>query len=182
MGRQFPFPDRAASRAELEGDPVYFKIDAERVDTVFEDAWNLGAGEARKFLARHTADGKLDMVAVLREKGVRLLREDIDNIVGNRRYFCEYFSNKNILKVYVKSVALWCGANGFEFEEGLNVILSHEYFHYLEWHHIGQTSKRCLVPMLKLGSFSLGKTGVPALSEIAANAFAGACFAYTANN
>ena len=60
-----------------------------------------------------------------------------------------------------------------------DLILCHEYFHHLEWHEIGMTSRRHLVPMIKIGGISMGKTGVPSLSEIAANAFAQECFVNT---
>ena len=57
-----------------------------------------------------------------------------------------------------------------------NLILSHEFYHYLEATELGYTSRRYLVPMIILGKLRLGKTGVPALSEIAANAFANYCY------
>ena len=48
-------------------------------------------------------------------------------------------------------------------ETAQNVILSHEYFHFLEWTKLGLTSREYQVPMLKLGPLKLGKTGVRAL-------------------
>lgn len=36
-------------------------------------------------------------------------------------------------------------------ETAQNVILSHEYFHFLEWTKLGLTSREYQVPMLKLG-------------------------------
>ena len=100
-------------------------------------------------------------------------------MLGDRRYFCEYFSEKKLIKIYRKSMELWCGENGYDYEDGCNLILCHEYFHHLEWHEIGMTSRRHQVPMIKIGRFHLGKTGIPAQSEIAANAFAQECFANT---
>ena len=73
---------------------------------------------------------------------------------------------------------LWCENNGFSYDEGLNIILCHEYFHYLEQNKIGMVSRRYQVPILKIGAWELGKTGIPALSEIGANAFAKTCWDY----
>ena len=39
-------------------------------------------------------------------------------------------------------------------------------------------SRRYQVPILKIGAWELGKTGIPALSEIGANAFAKTCWDY----
>ena len=47
----------------------------------------------------------------------------------------------------------------------------HEFFHVLETTRLGLTSKEYLVPLFTLGPFRLGKTGIHALSEIAAHAF-----------
>ena len=42
------------------------------------------------------------------------------------------------------------------------------------------TSRRYQVPILKIGSLKIGRTGVPSLSEIGANAFANVCYRYLA--
>lgn len=181
--KPFPFPDKENSMEELKQDYVFPKIEPERVDEIFEDAWAVGEEQARRFLEKHDigiSGKRLDMRKVFRESGIRLQEEDIDYVLGKRRYFAEYLSGKNLMKIYTKSVALWCETNGFGYEEGLNVILCHEYFHYLEWNVIGMTSRRYQVPILKIGSLKIGRTGVPSLSEIGANAFANVCYRYLA--
>lgn len=161
---KYPFPNKENSMQDLKNDYMFPKIAPEKVDEVFEDAWAVGLQAAKDFL---------------REQGFRIQVKDIDYVLGDRRYFCEYFSRQKIIKIYRKSVELWCRENGYSYEDGCNLILCHEYFHHMEWHEIGMTSKRCLVPMVKIGCLRLGKTGVPALSEVAANAFAQECFAGT---
>ena len=47
----------------------------------------------------------------------------------------------------------------------------HEFFHVLETTRLGITSKEYTVPLFTIGPFKLGKTGIHALSEIAAHAF-----------
>lgn len=163
---------------DLVNDYVYSKIEPGKVEEIFEDAWSVGLRTAESFLQEH-GDAPLRMQAFLKEQGFTIQVKDIDYVLGDRRYFCEYFSEKKLIKIYRKSMELWCGENGYDYEDGCNLILCHEYFHHLEWHEIGMTSRRHQVPMIKIGRFHLGKTGIPALSEIAANAFAQECFANT---
>lgn len=175
---KYPFPNKENSMQDLKSDYMFPKIEPEKVDEIFEDAWEVGLQAAKDFLRKH-ADAPIRMLEFLDEQGFRIQVKDMDYVLGNRRYFCEYFSRQKIIKIYRKSVELWCGENGYSYEDGCNLLLCHEYFHHMEWHEIGLTSKRCLVPMVKIGRLQLGKTGVPALSEVAANAFAQECFART---
>ena len=59
-----------------------------------------------------------------------------------------------------------------EYDMAVNLILSHEYYHYLEMNEIGLASRDYLVPMVQIGPLKLGKTGIRALSEVGAHAFA----------
>ena len=176
--KHFPFPNKENSMQELLQDYVFPKIESDRIEDIFEDAWAVGEAQAHKFLEEYQHEEKLNMLDIFQKNGITIRWKDMDYVVGKRRYFCEYLSGRNLLKIYTQSVALWCECNGFSYEEGLNVILCHEYFHYLEWHKIGMTSRRYQVPILKIGSLKLGQTGVPSLSEIAANAFASVCYKY----
>ncbi len=172
----FPFPDITSSRSILEQDYCFRKIDKCKIDDLIKDAWETGQKEGERFLRDQKEGCAVFMPDVLKQEGFQVLYLNDDYIVGNRRYFCEYLSEKNIIKVYQQSVRLWCDANGVGYEPGLNILLAHEYFHYLEWHRIGLTSKRYQVPMLRIGKWEIGKTGVAALSEIAANSFSCRCF------
>lgn len=176
--KPFPFPNKENSMQDLLKDYVFSKIEPERIDEIFEDAWAVGEEQAHLFLEEQPRGQKLNMLDILRRNGISIQYKDMDYVLGNHRYFCEYLSGRNLLKIYTQSVALWCESNGFSCDEGLNVILCHEYFHYLEWNKIGMTSRRYQVPILKLGPLKLGKTGVPSLSEIGANAFASVCYQY----
>lgn len=173
-----PFPNKENSMQDLLNDYVYPKIESNKVDEIFEDAWSVGLRTAKDFLQKH-GDAPMRMQDFLREQGFDVQEKDIDYVLGKRRYFCEYFSEEKLIKIYRKSMELWCQENGYEYEDGCNLILCHEYFHHLEWHEIGLTSRRYLVPMIKIGPIQFGKTGVPSLSEIAANSFAQECFANT---
>lgn len=160
----------------LKRDPCYGKIPPDRIQPAFDTAWSIGEREAKRFLSGCPNAGDAPMVELLKRWGFSVKTYDEDYIMGNTRYFCEYLSGTNEVKIYQKSIQVWAEHNGLSYEKSLDLILAHEYFHYLEWHEIGLTSKCCLVPMLKLGPLSLGKTGISALSEIGANAFANYCY------
>lgn len=158
----------------LRRDPCFGKIDANAVDRAFDAAWKIGSEEGGRFVAE--CKGNFDICERLQEYGVSITTEDADCVIGNMRYYCEFISKKKAIVVYRKSVELWAEENAVSYLDALNVILAHEYFHYLEETKLGWVSKKCEVPMLVFGRWKLGKTGVAALSEIAANAFASECY------
>lgn len=178
MSNIFPFPDKASSFEILTRDFVFRKIEKADVERVFDDAWRCGCEEARKFVRDHCTQCTVSMIEIFRSYGFVIRNYDYDYVVGHQRYFCEYTSRKNQISVYTKSVELWAKNNGFSYEAGLNLILAHEFYHYLEANEIGYTSRRYMVPMIRIGKIKIGKTGVPSLSEIAANAFANSCYKY----
>lgn len=172
----FPFPGKESSLEILKKDACYGKIPPERVGDVFEDAWQTGVEEARKFVSSFCRDTAFDMPRILEGLGFRIIRQNTDYVMGNIRYFCEYFPEKKQIQIYSRGIGLWAVANGLGQEQAENIILAHEFFHYLESKELGWMSKRCLVPMLKIGRAKIGKTGIAALSEVAANAFANAFY------
>lgn len=176
--KKFPFPDKENSMQELQRDYVFSKIEKEKIETIFEDAWSVGVEQAQRFLEKHRAESRLNMWEILQKNGVKIVEQEMDYVLGKRRYFCEFLSGKKQLKIYKGSVALWCRENDFSYKEGLNILLCHEYFHYLEWNEIGMVSRRHQVPIIKIGPMHLGKTGIPSLSEIGANAFAQVCYQF----
>ncbi|MDE7013672.1 MAG: hypothetical protein K2P19_03225, partial [Kineothrix sp.] len=101
--KPFPFPDKENSMEELRQDYVFSKIEPDRVEEIFEDAWAIGEEQACRFLERYdfgSQNKKLDMRKVFRESGIVLREEDIDYVLGKRRYFAEYLSGKNLMKIY----------------------------------------------------------------------------------
>jgi hypothetical protein len=176
--KEYPFPNQENSKKIFEEDIMFSKVPSDEVDEIFQDAWAIGEQEATSFLHNYTHGEKVCMMNVLQGKGVQLKTKNIDYQVGKYRYFCEFLSGRNRLTMYRKSIELWAKHHGLSYEEGCNVILCHEYFHYLEQHKVGMISRRYQVPMLQVGKFKFGKTGILALSEIAANAFANKCYPY----
>ena len=114
----------------------------------------------------------MDFFKIAADSGLVCECVDKDYISGNQRYFSDYISGQSRIHLYLGAIRLWAQENGMTLETAQNVILSHEYFHFLEWTKLGLTSREYQVPMLELGPLKLGKTGVRALSEIGAHAFA----------
>lgn len=169
-GFRFPFPGRELADQELTYDQCYGKIPEEDRATIVEKAWRKGAEAARAVFARES--GNTDFYTIARNSGLKLIEKDIDYVVGKQRYFSDYISGQSLINLYGKSIQKWADQNSLDYQEAINLILSHEYYHYLEMNEIGLTSRDYLVPMLIIGPLKLGKTGIRALSEIGAHAFA----------
>ena len=116
--------------------------------------------------------GSMDFYSIARRNGLTLLEKDTDYVVGGRRYFSDYISGRKCVNIYAKSVGMWAKENGLEYQQAVNLILSHEYYHFLEVTQLGLTSRDYQVPALVLGPLKIGKTGIRALSEIGAHGFA----------
>ncbi|WP_426350338.1 hypothetical protein ACPWSR_03610 [Alloiococcus sp. CFN-8] len=169
-GYKFPFPDKALALKELSYDPCYKKIDEQAIEAITERAWNTGEEAAEGIFKRF--NGESDFWKIIAKSKLQCFRIDKDYVVGNQRYFSDYLSGQGVINLYTKSVSLWAKENSLTQEEAENLILSHEYYHYLECNEIGLTSKQYQVPMISIGKLKLGHTGIRALSEIGAHAFA----------
>ena len=167
---KFPFPGKSLALRELEADPCYEKIPPKERRRIASQAWNIGKLAARDEYQKTM--GSYDFRGIFERCGVSVETRNVDYVVGKQRYFSDYLSGKNRVTLYEKSIRLWAEENALEYGDACNLILSHEYFHYLECHELGLTSRIFQVPMLRVGKISLGRTGIHALSEIGAHAFA----------
>ncbi len=166
---RFPFPGRELADRELTYDPCYGKIpEADRAPIV-EKAWQKGAAAAQMVFDRE--NGSLDFHTIARKSGLKLTEIPKDYIVGKQRYFSDYISGQNQINLYSGSIQKWAEQNALDYDVAVNLILSHEYYHYLEMNEIGLASREYLVPMVTIGPVKLGKTGIRALSEVGAHAF-----------
>jgi len=165
-----PFPGLDLAEKELSYDFCYGKIPPEDRGGIIEKAWEKGQKAARTVFEKY--NGNTDFFTIAKESGLKCVIEDKDYIVGNRRYFSDYLSGKKTISLYRKSIALWAEQNCLELDDAINLILGHEYFHFLECTEIGLTSREYQVPMLIIGPIKIGRTGIRALSEIGAHAFA----------
>lgn len=165
-----PFPGRELADRELTYDLCYRRIPEEDRESIVEHAWQKGCQAAKMVFDEQK--GSTDFFSIVKNSGLKLEEKDIDYVAGQQRYFSDYVSGRKTVTLYLKSIALWAEENEMELHAAENLILSHEYYHFLEITRLGLTSRDYQVPMLILGPIKIGKTGVRALSEIGAHAFA----------
>lgn len=165
----FPFPGKELALVELSHDLCYDRIPVEDRELIADAAWDKGKEAAGRIFSR---EGKTPFRQILGKKGIACKEVDKDMVVGNRRYFCDYVSGRKEVLLYLRSISLWAEENSLPINEAVELILSHEFYHVLECTEMGLTSKDYTVPVLRIGKLALGKTGIRALSEIGAHAFA----------
>jgi len=171
MGDQkFPFPDFESAGKELSYDYCYNKIPAGDREKIVKAAWDKGSLAAAAIYERYR--GEKDFFVITEKSGLVCQKADLDYIAGDRRYFSDYLSGKKLIRLFTKSIALWAKKNDLDEKTAANLILSHEYFHFLECTELGLTSRLYQVPMIILGPLKIGRTGIRALSEIGAHGFA----------
>ena len=166
---RFPFPTRELARKELSWDRFATRIPEEDKERVIDLAWS--KGERAAHMVFEESNGQSDFFKICKDAGMTIIKKDIDCVYGNQRYFSDYVSGTKEITLYEQSCALWAKQNQLEPHEAQNLILMHEFFHVLETMRLGLTSKEYTVPLITIGPCKLGKTGIHALSEIAAHAF-----------
>jgi len=177
--RTLPFPDRELAAAELAQDVCYPRIPPQERSALLEKVWQKGEEAARLVFAQY--GGKKNFFAIARASGISCVCVEKDYLPGSRRCFSDYTAAQRQINLYLGSIRLWAQANGLPLETALDIFLSHEYFHFLESTSLGSMSREYQLPVLALGSLKLGKTGVRALSEVGAHAFARTWYELTGN-
>lgn len=166
---RFPFPTRELALKELSWDRYVMRIPEEDKEHIVDLAWS--KGECAAHMVFEESNGQSDFFQICKDAGMTIIKKDIDCVYGNQRYFSDYVSGTKEITLYEQSCALWAKQNQLDLYEAQNLILMHEFFHVLETTRLGLTSKEYTVPLFAIGPFKLGKTGIHALSEIAAHAF-----------
>ena len=166
---RFPFPTRELALKELSWDRYVMRIPEEDKERIVDLAWS--KGECAAHMVFEESNGQSDFFQICKDAGMTIIKKDIDCVYGNQRYFSDYVSGTKEITLYEQSCALWAKQNQLDLHEAQNLILMHELFHILETTRLGLTSKEYTVPLFTIGPFKLGKTGIHALSEIAAHAF-----------
>ena len=166
---RFPFPTRELALKELSWDRFVARIPEEDKEHVIDLAWS--KGERAAHMVFEESNGQSDFFKICKDAGMTIIKKDIDCVYGNQRYFSDYVSGTKEITLYEQSCELWAKQNQIGLHEAQNLILMHEFFHVLETTQLGLTSKEYTVPLITIGPLKLGKTGIHALSEIAAHAF-----------
>lgn len=166
---RFPFPTRELALKELSWDRYVMRIPEEDKERIVDLAWS--KGERAAHMVFEESNGQSDFFHICKDAGMTIIKKDIDCVYGKQRYFSDYVSGTKEITLYEQSCVLWAKQNQLDLHEAQNLILMHEFFHVLETTRLGLTSKEYTVPLFTIGPFKLGKTGIHALSEIAAHAF-----------
>lgn len=163
------FPAPQVRYEELKRDRFYEKIPVSMRRVICDRAWETGVWAART----QTADGeKKDIRRMIEKQKLRIEQVEKDQVIGGLCFFGEYIEKQNKICLYRLSVCRLAESQGISAAQAEELVLAHEYFHFLECTCLGQTSEQYTVPYLRIGRFCLGKTGIWALSEIGAHGFA----------
>lgn len=165
----FPFPDREDSMEELKTDVLYTRIPLKDRENLCEMAWERGVHTARKIIEKYPGR-RIDEIAGL--EGVRVLVLPEEPVNGGLRTFGAYYPKSSQMVLYAGSIARWAKANTMSLAEAEDLVMAHEFFHFLECTRVGESSDLYRLPILKIGKLVLLRSGVRALSEISAHGFA----------
>lgn len=171
MSNKYPFIDFESSREIVVSSKLSKNIDEKKIEKMIEEAWNIGVLEAEKFQLEHDAETS-DVQKIFKNLNLELIHKDKDEIVGNIRYYCDFYYKKKRVILYTKAIEKWAQENRLTNREAEKIILFHELFHYLEEVSIGRISERYIIPTLSIFGKTVLKSPFSALSEVSANAFA----------
>lgn len=176
---RYPFPDRVQAREELKKDVLYQRIPLQDREQICNQAWDKGVSIFDEMAKRYPGKRIFEMAKL---EGVKFIFSSKDMVNGSFRTFGEYYTEKNEMILYTGAIAKWAESNRLARKEAEELIMAHEFYHFLECSRIGMTSDMYQIPVLKIGKWSFGKSGVRALSEIAAHGFSRAYFEMVEND
>lgn len=162
----FPFPGEAACMEELQRDLYYHKIPPKDYSRIIHAAWIWGENAAHQYFSVYPT-----VFDAILQSGLSILRIDEDHIVGSVRYFAEFFEKNKKIILYTQSIRLWSEYNGLPYSRGEELILTHEFFHYLECAEHLSIKKPYRIPILKIGNFIIHSSTLRSISEIGAHSF-----------
>lgn len=173
----FPYPSLEASLHLLRGDRLYGRIPPGEAESVAVQAWEWGESIAR--LEAEKNDHALPIEDLIAGYGVTIMHVNEDNVRAGIRQFGEFDRTARTITLFTVSLEAWARANNRDREEAAAIALAHELFHFLEEEKYGAARQRYSVPLLRIAGMAIGKTGIPALSEIAAYGFSLTYFSLT---
>lgn len=171
--KAFPFPDQIESRNELRADILYHRIPEADRERICDLAWSRGAAAAEAILKKYP--GKR-MAEIAEEEGLSVALVEKDAVNQVFRTFGEYDTASGQMTLYLASIVKWARANGLSEETARELVMAHEFYHFLECTRLGMTSELSKIPLWRLGKWVLRSSGIRALSEIGAHGFARTCF------
>ena len=160
---------------ELKRDLLYEKIPEEDREKISDNAWQTGVRVAHEHLQKRSYRSAEEWIQA---EQITLECVDVDQILGDIRYYSVYIPDELKIFLYTHSVQKWAIDHSLTEKDAKSIILAHELYHHLEYTELEEAAKQYMVPRIKIGTLQLGKSSVQALSEIAAHGFAYACYKY----
>jgi hypothetical protein len=151
--------------ARLADDRVGRRLGPDRAATAVRAAVTVGAEAARRYRAAGWSDPRRLAVKL----GVGVTWSDESPVLGALLRIAEYEPRPALIRLFAEPIAEIRAA-----ERALpvaDVYLAHELFHHLEATALGPASDLARVTLARLGRWRW-ESGVAALSEVAAHAFA----------
>lgn len=162
------FSDEFLAYLELKQDMLFHKIPSENIWYYLEKSLAIGKIFASKSKSK-------DIFALYEDNEIEIKEEKHDGVFYKVQMRAQFESDRkgnNLVYLYEKSIAQLAEANHLGLKEMKRIILTHEYFHYLEekseTHVYDQFAP---IESAKILGFSR-KAHIRRTSEIAANAFA----------
>lgn len=164
---RFPFPNHVACIEVIQQDILFRKIPECKYEELITAAWNWGESAAKALIKKES-----DIFYSLKKENFCVIRYEEDRVVGTLRCFAEIYPKIKTINLYKKAISQWAENNFMRYCLAEKLILSHEFFHYLEYAGYIPTAK-CIypVPTLTIRNRVLISTGIYAVSEIGAYAF-----------
>ncbi|MFS1030247.1 hypothetical protein ACFC89_16600 [Enterococcus casseliflavus] len=161
------FSDEFLAYLELKQDMFYHKIPLEDIWNYLEKSLSIGNDYALKLNSN-------DIFNLYAESDIKIKEEKHDGVfykVQMRAQFESDRKNNNSVYLYEKSIEQLAKVNKLNLNEMKQIILAHEYFHYLE----ESESKHVYNQFVKIESAKIlgfsQKVHIRRTSEIAANSF-----------
>ena len=124
----YAYPTKEFALKMLTCDPCYEKIAHVEDSYLVDLAWETGRSAAE----RMKKEGCRTAEQLLLRSGLKVERQNKDQVIGQTRFFCEIYPDQKKICLYTKSVHLWAQQNDLTDQEATEYMLAHEYFHYLE--------------------------------------------------
>lgn len=165
---RLPFPDYNLSKDEVLSSNLSKKTTQKSALKYFNQSWKCGKYQAEQLISNGTV---VNFEEEFTSRNYRIYEYHIDNKIGNIRYYADIFPENKIIKLYSLSIKKWSDQFDLNYERSKNLVLAHEYFHYIEYSSIGFLSEMTNIPYLKIGNYKFGKLKFNILSEVGAYSF-----------
>ena len=172
---RFPFPDKAGALQELMQDHMFQKVTKEQISLIVDDAWEAGIKAAEAICVKYPGKSASE---IFKDKRIHIIEVDEDRIIGNMRYFSDYYSGRKEVCLYQKSIRMWADAQELSYRKAKEIILFHELFHHLECHEPELIQIKETIPWMRIGKWMIGKRKLQSQSEIGAYGFSRTCYQY----